>query len=167
MQTSQTFAVIYFSRFYFTVYCRKWAHLLKSFLWIFTKCNGHGVKKRPGPRDFETRDPGPGTPLKVEKWHPGPSSKFKSRTPGPPLKFKSETLVIIFLHCLTYFVLDKYIYNVEIIFHDGIVGVLSYILCSELIYHFREITLGVPNLVGDGEIHATCLASNLPDNSWN
>ena len=49
-----------------------------------------------------------------------------------------------------------------------IVGILSYILCSELIYHFREIfnvTLSVPNLVGDGEIHATCLASNLPDNS--
>ena len=39
----------------------------------------------------------------------------------------------------------------EIIFHDGIVGILSYILCSKLIYHFREIfkvTLGVPNLVG-------------------
>ena len=53
---------------------------------------------------------------------------------------------------MTYFILDKYIYNVEIIFNDGIVGILSYILCSELIYHFREITLGVPNLVGDGEI---------------
>ena len=39
-----------------------------------------------------------------------------------------------------------------------IVGILSYILCSELIYHFREIfnvTPSVPNLVGDGEIHAT------------
>ena len=49
-----------------------------------------------------------------------------------------------------------------------IVGILSYILCSELIHHFREIfnvTLGVPNLVGDGEIHATCLASNLLNNS--
>ena len=55
----------------------------------------------------------------------------------------------------------------EIIFHK-IVGILSYILCSELIHHFHEIfnvTLGVPNLVADGEIHATCLASNLPENS--
>ena len=44
----------------------------------------------------------------------------------------------------------------------------EYILYSELIYHFGEIfniTLSVPNLVGDGEIYATCLASNLPDNS--
>ena len=41
---------------------------------------------------------GPGTPL-----------KFKSGTPGPPSKFKSGTLIIRFLHCLTYFVLDKYI----------------------------------------------------------
>ena len=47
------------------------------------------------------------------------------------------------------------------------VGILSYILFSELIYHFSEIfnvTLVVPNLLGDGEINATCLASNLPDN---
>ena len=28
-----------------------------------------------------------------------------------------------------------------------------------------NVTLGVPNFVADGEIHATCLASNLPDNS--
>ena len=123
-----------------------------------------------------TRDPpqslkvGPGTPIKFKSGTPSP--KFKSKTPVPPSKFISGTFIIIFLYCLTYFVLDKYthtyIYNVEIIFHDGIVGILSYILCSELIYHFREIfkvTLGVPNLVGDGEIHATCLASNLPDNS--
>ena len=49
-----------------------------------------------------------------------------------------------------------------------IVGILSYILSSELIYYFREIfnvTIGVSNLVADGEIHATFLASNLPDNS--
>ena len=48
------------------------------------------------------------------------------------------------------------------------VGILSYILCSELIHHFCEIfnvTFGEPNLVTDGEIHATCLASILPDNS--
>ena len=50
-----------------------------------------------------------------------------------------------------------------------IVGILSYNLCSELIHHFREIfanvILGVSNSVEDGEIHATCLASHLPNNS--
>ena len=48
------------------------------------------------------------------------------------------------------------------------VGILSYILCSELIHHFHEIfnvTFRVPNLVGDGGIHATCLASIFPDNT--
>ena len=30
--------------------------------------------------------------------------------PGPPSKFNSGTLMIIFLYCLTYFALDKYIY---------------------------------------------------------
>ena len=59
----------------------------------------HGVKVRPGPRDPRPRDPG-------------------TRDPGPPSKFKSETLIIIFLHCLTYFVLDKYICNMEIICHE-------------------------------------------------
>ena len=48
--------------------------------------------------------------------------KSGTRTSGPgtrdPLKFKSGTLIIIFLHCLTYFVLDIYIYNMEIIFHE-------------------------------------------------
>ena len=62
----------------------------------------------------------------------------------------------------------------EIIFHK-IVGILSYILCSELIHHFHEIfnvTLCVLNategcffFVADGEIHATRLAFNLPDYS--
>ena len=55
-----------------------------------------------------TRDPGP--PSKFKSGTPGPPSKFKSRTPGPPSKFKSGTLIIIFLHCLTYFILDKYIH---------------------------------------------------------
>ena len=79
----------------------------------------HGVKV--GPR---TRDPpqslkaGPGTPLKFKSGTPGPPPKFKSGTPGPPSKFKSGTLIIIFLHCVTYFVLDKYICNLEIIFHE-------------------------------------------------
>ena len=73
----------------------------------------HGVKVGPGPRDLGTRDPpqslkvGPGTLLKFKSGTLGPPSKFKSRTPGPPSKFKSGTLIITFLHCLTYFVLDK------------------------------------------------------------
>ena len=49
-----------------------------------------------------------------------------------------------------------------------IISILSYILCSQLNHHFLEIfnvTLGVHDLVSDGEIHATYLASNLPDNS--
>ena len=54
----------------------------------------HGVKVGTGPQDPVTRDP------------------------GPPLEFKSGTLIIIFLHCLTYFVLDKYIYNMKITFHE-------------------------------------------------
>ena len=91
----------------------------------------HGVKVGPGPQnlapqDAGTKDPrspqslkmGPGTPLKFKSGTPGLPSKFKSGTPGPPLKFKSGTLVITFLHCLTYFVLDKYIYNMEIIFYE-------------------------------------------------
>ena len=52
----------------------------------------------------------------------------------------------------------------EIIFH----GIRINILCSELIHYFREtfnVTLGVANLVADGQINATCLASNLLDNS--
>ena len=53
----------------------------------------------------------------------------------------------------------------EIIFHTNS---WYFKLCSELMHHFREIfnvTFGVPNFVADGEIHATCLASILPDNS--
>ena len=74
-------------------------------------------------QDPETRDPpqslkvGPGTPLKFQGRTSGPRSKFKSKTLGLPSKFKIGTF-IIFLHCLTYFVLDKYIYNMEIIFHE-------------------------------------------------
>ena len=76
----------------------------------------HGVKVGPGPRDPGSQDPRP--PLKFKSGTPGPVSKFKSRTPGPPTKFKSGTLIIILLQCLTYFVLDKCIYNMEIIFHE-------------------------------------------------
>ena len=84
------------------------------------------IKVGPGPRNAGpgTRDPpqslkvGPGTPLKFKSGTPGLPSKSKSRIPGPPSKFKNGTLIKIFLHCLTYFVLDKYIYNMEIIFHE-------------------------------------------------
>ena len=61
---------------------------------------------------------GPGTPLKFTSGTPAPPSKFESRTQGPPSQFKSGILITIFLHCLTYFVLDKYIHNMEIIFHE-------------------------------------------------
>ena len=73
----------------------------------------HGVKVGPGLRDPgppQSLKVGPGIPLKFKSGTPGPPSKFKSRTSGPPSKFKSRTLKIIFLHRLTYFVLDKYIY---------------------------------------------------------
>ena len=59
-----------------------------------------------------------GPQSKFKSGTPGLPSKFKSRTLGPPSKFKSGTLIIIFLHGLTYFVLDKYVYNMEIIFHE-------------------------------------------------
>ena len=61
---------------------------------------------------------GLGTPLKFKSGTPEPPSKFISRTPGPHSKFKSGTLIVILLHCLTYFVLDKYVYNMELIFHE-------------------------------------------------
>ena len=94
-------------------FSRKMLLILYSINWRnFISWLLHGVKVRPGPRDLRTRDPPQS--LKVR---PETSLKFKSGTPGPPSKFKSGTLIIIFLHCLTYFVLDKYIYNMEIIFH--------------------------------------------------
>ena len=65
----------------------------------------HGVKVGPGPWIPGPNDP----PSKFKSGTPGPPSKFKGRAPGPPSKFKSGTLVITFLHCLTYLVLDKYI----------------------------------------------------------
>ena len=81
---------------------------------------GRGVKVGPGPQDPGPQDPGTrdlGSPSKFKSGTRDPL-KFKSGTPGPPSKFKSGTLIIIFLHCLTYFVLGKYIYNMEIIFHE-------------------------------------------------
>ena len=82
---------------------------------------GHGVKVGPGPG---TRDPpqslkvGHRTPLKFKSGTPGPPSKFKGGIQGPISKFKSGTLIIILLHCLAFFVLGKYKYNTEIIFHE-------------------------------------------------
>ena len=82
----------------------------------------HAVKVVPGAQDLGPRHPGTqdlGPHSKFKIGTPGPPSKFKSGTSGPPSKFKSETLIIIFLHCSTYFVLDKYIIcNMEIIFHE-------------------------------------------------
>ena len=64
-------------------------------------------------------DPGPRTRDLPQSLKVGPRTplKFKSGTPGPSSKFKSGTL-LIFLHCLTYYVLDKYIYNMELNFHE-------------------------------------------------
>ena len=76
----------------------------------------HGVKVVPG--GLGTVGPGtrqPNQDLKVGRKTP---LKFKSGTPGLPSKFKSWIPIIIFLHCLTYFVLGKYVYNMEIIFHE-------------------------------------------------
>ena len=66
----------------------------------------HGIKVRPGPWDPGPRDPEPYQSLIVG---PGTLLKFEIGTPGPSSKFKSGTLIIIFLHCLTCYVLDKYI----------------------------------------------------------
>ena len=65
---------------------------------------------------IRTRTPGSGT---SGPWDLRPPAKFKSGTSGLPSKFKSWALRMIFLHCLTCFVLDKYIIcNMEIIFHE-------------------------------------------------
>ena len=51
----------------------------------------------------------------VHMWHgvkvgTGPEdTDLETRDPEPPSKFKKGTLIIIFFHCLTYLVLDKYI----------------------------------------------------------
>ena len=112
----------------------KCAFFMIVFLFCWSKANfiwkRHGVKVGPGPhylgltdsgsRDWEPPQSlkvGPGTSIKLKSETSGPPSKFRSRTPGPHSKFKSGTPIIIFLHCLTYFVLDKYVYNREIIFH--------------------------------------------------
>ena len=84
----------------------------------------HGLKVGPGLQEPATRDPTqslkvtPRTPLKFKSGTPGPPSKFKGGIQGPTSKFKSGTLIIILLHCLAFFVLGKYKYNMEITFHE-------------------------------------------------
>ena len=91
------------------------------------------------------------------------------RTPRPGTPQQSLTVGPDNISSLFDLLCSRQIYiYIYIYIYSRIIGILSYTICSELIHHFREIfnvTLGVPNLVGDGEIHATCLASNLPDNS--
>ena len=84
---------------------KKW----NSFVYKFV-VNWHGVKVEPG-----SQDPGPQNRGTQD---PETPSKFKSGITGPFSEFKSGTLIIIFLHCLTYFVLGKYVYNTEISFHE-------------------------------------------------
>ena len=79
---------------------------------------GHGVKVGRGLHDLGSWDSGTRDPPQSLKVGPGTSLKFKRGMPGPPSKFKSGTLIIIFLHCFTYFVLDKYIHNMKISFHE-------------------------------------------------
>ena len=101
----------------------KIALLIHPMVWCKGRTTG------PGPRDRGTRDRRSPQSLKVGPWT---TLKFKNGTPGPPAhyckwntfwlvlpsKFKKGTLIIIFLYCLTSFVLDKYVYNMEIIFHE-------------------------------------------------
>ena len=92
--------------------------VLKYLKTVLVSKERNGVKVGPGPQDREPRNSGTlefPQSLKVE---PETPLKFKSGTPEPSSKFKSGTLKVIFLHCLTYFVLDKYIYNMEIILHE-------------------------------------------------
>ena len=70
---------------------------------------------------------------------PGTSRPWDS---GTPSKFKSGTLIITFLHYLTYLALEKIYIRKKFSTNRR---------CSKLIPHFREIfnvTLGVPSLVG-------------------
>ena len=87
---------------------------------------GHGVKVGPGPQEQGPRDQVPPTkfksgtrdPPKFKSATPGAPSQFKSGTPGTSSKFKSGTPYNNISSLLDYFVLDKYIYNKEIIFHE-------------------------------------------------
>ena len=41
MRPSVFTCIFCFFRCYVTVYCKKWSDLLKSLVWVFTKCNWH------------------------------------------------------------------------------------------------------------------------------
>ena len=71
-----------------------------------------------GTRTSKPWDPGPRPPTKFKSGTRDLPLKFESGTQGALSKFKSGTLTITFLHCWTYFVLDKYMHNMEISFHE-------------------------------------------------
>ena len=93
---------------------------------MFARISKHRKAMGSGPRDSGPWDPGTQDagapskfknmtwysppPLKFKRETPGPPSKFKSRTPGLPSKVKNGTLIIKFLHFLTYYIPDKYIF---------------------------------------------------------
>ena len=80
---------------------------------MFARISKHRKAMGSGPRDSGPWDPGTqdaGAPSKFKNEIPGPPSKFKSRTPGLPSKVKNGTLIIKFLHFLTYHIPDKYIF---------------------------------------------------------
>ena len=111
-----------FNRYHDVIQCCWYVVSLMFFLFIIKFLTLSLLARGPQEVKFVGTPPqslkvGPGTPRKFKSGTPGPPSKFKSRTPGPPSMFKSGTIIIFFLHCLTHFVLDKYIYNMEIIFH--------------------------------------------------
>ena len=70
---------------------------------------GHGVKVGPGPLDPGPQNPGTRNPPQSLDVGPGNPLNFKSGSPGPPSKFNSGTLIVIFLHCLTYCSRQMYI----------------------------------------------------------
>ena len=87
-------------------------------------------------RDPETQDSE--TPWKFKSKTQEPPLQFKSKTPVPLSKyFQNEILIMTFLHYFTYYILYEKLRN----FFRGIIFYQessSYILCSELSYHFLE-----------------------------
>ena len=81
------------------------------------------------------QDPGIRFPQQSLKVGPKTPLKVKSGTPGPPPKFKSGTLIILFLHCLTYYVLDKYIIY-YIIYYIILYYIIYYIILYYIILYY-------------------------------
>ena len=79
--------------------------------------NERGLKVGPGPQDPGPQDPETQEPPQSLRVGPGTLLKFKSGTSGLPSK-DPRTLIIIFLRCLTYFVIGKYMYDMEKFFHE-------------------------------------------------